>query len=310
MDYPVPHKECMVGFAMQDEGYGVPETVAQVVFMLPEGADLPQWQSNIEFFQMNAQNYEITHYHSAGEWLTGSINIPWCPAMMVLTTYYINEWAFTRDAANYYDGYWATFFVYLGQGLYLRFPDVKCTGGRFNVSFGSMAWLEFDINGIGDIVAGEAADFADITRLVANPYNYGETTISLGFPTLAQDNYTKDHTIEWSNEVLAPGDAGTLAASSTPVLLPNTAKPQWSGRFDQIFHNTSIWDAFRAKTECQLRTVVTRAGVATGTLTLPRILYTDPGLTIPADGVVQHAAAYQALGGTAGEASFTFTETV
>jgi hypothetical protein len=301
----------MVGFARQTGGYGVPETTADVVFMLPEGADIPQWQRNIEFFEMNAGNYELTHYHSAGEWLTGSINMPWVPGMLITASPYgIYQWAFTRDAANYNDTYWATFFVYLGAGLYLRFPDVKCTGGRFNVSFPSMVWMEVDVTGIGAIVAGSANDFAGITRLVARPYSFAETTISLGFPGLAQENYTKDHTIEWTNMVLDPSDAGTIANSSTPVLLPSTGRPQWSGRFDQIFHNTDVWNAFLAMTECQLRMVVARAGVATGTLTLPRIIYTDPSLTVPGDGVVESAPSWQALGGTGGGAAFTIAETV
>ena len=312
MDYPVPHKECMVGFAYQDGGYGVPKTAADVVFMLPEGADVPQWNKNIEFFQQNAGNYELTHYFSAGEWLTGSINIPWVPAMLVSgAPFFIGQWCFERDAANYHDSYWATLFVYLGQGLYLRFPDVKCNGGRFNFSYGSQVWMEVDITGIGDIITGAANDFNGVTRLTRQPYLFAETTISVAYGgALAADTYTKDHTIEWSNELLDPSDAGTLNSGTTPSLLPATARPQWSGRFDQIFHNTNVWDAFQAMTECQLRMIVARAGVATGTLLLPRIIHTNPNLTVPGDGVVEQSPEWQALGGTGGAAAFSFSETV
>lgn len=308
---PVPHKECMIGFALQAGGQGVPEATADVVFMLPEGADFPQWNRNIEFFEMNAGNYQLTHYFSAGEWLTGTINIPWSPGMMVSAAPLIKQWCFDRDGTNYNDSYWATFFVYFGQGHYLIFSDVKCNGGRFNVSFPSMVWMEVDVTGIAAPVDGAAGNFTGVTRLTAQPYTYANTRISLAYGgALAADNYTKDQTIEWTNLLLEPSDAGTLNNSPTPSLLPATGQSQWSGRFDQIFQTTTIWDAFLATTECSLEMRVQRAGVATGTLTFPRIIYTNPNLVVPGDGVVEQSPDWQALGGVGGAAAYTFLETV
>ena len=310
----ISHKRTKMGFALQT-GLGVPAAAPDILLPLDAGEDLA-WNRGLEFFQYAGLNDEVTHYYTSGEWLEGSLTIPWVPLLMS-TTYDLKAWAFDRDADGQSSQY-ATIFKGFGEVLEKRWADGKCTGGSVAVDYGDLARITFNCLGI-ERPEDLPGAWGSPTLLTTRPYVFKDVRIRLGIPgALAVDIRTRNHTIEWDNMVEGASDAGTLVyGATTPYDLGNDGNPQWSGTFDRRFVSKDIWDAWMAQTvaeqECayELRLA---SDVANATLTFDRIVFTEAEVKVPERGIlVQDGIAFQALGGVTGvpasDVAYTFEET-
>ena len=308
----VPHKEAMVGFALQSDLFTA-ATEADIILPLTEGTSF-NWKPNINFYQNIQGNYELTHYYSGGEWLEFSVTFPIIPGMLIPSDTGLYEWAFDRDESDYNQGYWATFFEYLGNSEYKVYSACKCTKGSIDVKYGERAMITFEGIGIRTPVDGSSANFPSGADLMTGlPYIYKEASVSLNYTTggaYAADTNTSDHKLSWDNQVVSPSDIGTLNGVEYPMYLPNSANAQWTGQYSRTFVDDDVRDAFLNRQECKYKLTMARSGVASAILEFPRIVYSDANVAIPNDGIIkQDGISFQALGGVDETAAFTFTET-
>lgn len=312
----VPHKSCMVGFALQD-GLGLVEATAETVFPLPDGTDFgPKYTK--EVYQNNQGNYDLSHYFINGYEAGGSLKIPLVPGMLT-SSHNLYKWLFERSSeATYYQGNYATLFFYYGNDFYVRYADVKCTGGSFDVQKGSPVYMNATALGGGEpdhtITSTCFPAYSSAVWFDGTPYHGDSASIYLG-PSASYtiDAFTKNHTLTWDNKVMSAGDAGTLVAGRLgPYALPNVARAGWTGTFSRWFVDTNMPDAWGSTTWEGTYYMRLSQGANALWLNFPRIIFTD-GIypKIPGDGiVVNDGISFTALGvlGKPGASCFTITE--
>lgn len=301
----IPHKACELAFGLQI-AQGVPAN-PDIMFPIHEAEDL-DWQKNYSFFQYSDGYYDLRHYFSEGQWLEGAITFPLIPGVVAGN---LGTWLWGRTG-TYRQGYWATIYRNMGNGVVERYVDCKALSGSFAWDYGALSTIVVNVAGI---TAPEATGAFGATIYTADPYLYNEVGLALALGGGAYASYTptKNHAIEWDNMVEAPADMGTLSGSITPLHLPEAATAQWTASFDQLFLTSEIYDDFHAGQEGSYRAILARPAIsATCTLTFPRIVWTEAPLHIPNSGVVwQEGVNFQALGSRDGAtAAFTLTETI
>jgi len=293
-DAIIPHKYCNVTVALQsakDVNDGTPYKLP-----LPEGTDLTN-SKNYTFFQYSGGHYGPKHYETGGEYMEGTLRIPFIPGYVAQGD--LNTWIWGRTSeATYYQTYWATITRDLGhtEETYL---NCKVMSGTIAVDYGGN-YVGVDLN-IAGITAPTAASVDGDESLFT--YRYSEATLetaeggTYGSPgaVLAASNVTRNHSLEFNNMIEAPGDMGTLNGSTHPYDLPASAKAVWTGSFDRIFANSDIYDAFMDGEECAYTLTLTRTGVAVCTIEMPRIVYTEDPLNAPDTGIVRESVNFQAL---------------
>jgi len=299
VDAFIPHKYCNVTVALQsakdtDDG-------TQYKLPLPEGTDLTN-NKNYTFFQYSGGHYGPKHYETGGEYMEGTLRIPFIPGYVAAGELY--EWIWGRTSEEtYFQTNWATITRDLGH-TEEKYTNCKVMGGTIAVDYaGNYVSLDLNVAGIAEPTAECVAD--GVTSLfTTRPYRYKETTLqtaeggTYGVPgaVMAASNVTRNHSLEFSNMNEAPGDMGTLNGSTHPYDLPSSAKAVWTGSFDRIFANSDIYDAFMGGEECAY--VLTMASVlsdVTCTFTMPRIVYTEDPLNAPDSGIVRESVSFQAL---------------
>ncbi len=315
----VPHKSPMLGFKIQTDiitGATAAGLEATMVFPLRDGTDFKP-KRNKEFYQQNAGNWERAHYYTSSVVSEGTINIPFVPGMLLSASETgLYRWLFARDV-DPFQGYYATIFEFLGNGEYWVFPNVKCTGGGFKVEDGKTVDLSIKAFG-GDVpVAGSSANFPayDTAKWFdgVKPYTFDEVRVGIGAAaaaTYTTDEYTMSHTPEWDNMVLQT--PSLVYGRLGPKYLPNTARAQWKGSFNRYFFDDDILDAYMSGTIEGGYKLIFEQGASLGTLTFPRIVFSDGGWpSLPSSDLVMYdGVAFEALGGlgTPGTACFTWTE--
>ena len=297
----IPHKHCQIAIGIQT-GLGIEAAGTIYSLPLPEGAEFAN-QKNYSFFQYAGGHYGLKWYESGGQWAEGSMRLPMIPGYMGAATTDLYDWMFGRSgAATYEQGAYATIYRDMGNTIdgaqVEKYLDCVCTGGTINVDFGAeYAALDLNITGItapatNAVLAGESE-----AMFAIRPYRFVEAALELDGVAC---NITRNHVLTWDNMVEAPADMGVLNGSVYPYALPNNAKAQWSGSFDALWNaSATIYDRFIAETESAYQVVLTAAAVATCTIAMPRILYTEDPLPAPADGIVrENGVNFQALAAT------------
>lgn len=301
----IPHKACELAFGLQT-AQGVPAD-PDIMFPIHEAEDLT-WQKNYSFFQYSDGYYNLRHYFSEGEWLEGAITFPLIPGIVAGD---LGTWLWGRTG-TYHQGYWATIYRDMGNGVVERYVDVKAISGSLAFDYGALSAIT--VNAVGIQEPEPTGAFA-ATIYTAQPYLYNEASLSLALGGGAYGAYhvTRNHGLEFDNMAEAPADMGTLSGQTTPLYLPNSAKAQWTGSFDQIFYESDIYDDFLAGQEGSYRLILARPVLgATCTLTFPRVVWTEAPLHIPNSGIVwQEGVNFQALGSVDGATeAFTLAETI
>jgi hypothetical protein len=309
----VPHKETKMGFALQS-GLGVPAAAPTLMFPLDEGADGPDVDKKYRFFQYSDGTYSLRHHQQEGELVTGTVNIPILPGHLSYTnespTGTLGDWLWARSgAADYYQGYYATLWRDLGNGLVEIFSDVKVKSGGGECKEGNPARLKIEFTGLTAPVTDTVANWAALAvdaAFMRQPYHYSGLNVALaygdgtygvpGTPAVA-DSYTSNHSLDFDNMLADPKAMTTARANLYPIALPNTAFTEWKGSFDRLFVNTDLYDAFLAGAECALELTFTHAVGAAAAMLFPRIVISDYKAKIPSSGiVVENGVGWQALG--------------
>ena len=323
----VGHKTPMLGFAIQS-ALGTAASVASMVFPLRNGTDLKPKRTK-EFYQGNAGNQERAHYYTKSIITEGTIDVPLVPGMLAASDYKTGSplfnWLFVRDDGEPYQGQYATLFEFLGNDEYWIFPDCKCIGGGFKVESGNTVDLSIKVLGGGVPVPGTggspvgSAIFPPYSSGVwkdGKPYTFDQVTAKLSTTssTPATDEYTKSHTPEWDNMVMGADAASMIVYGRLgPYALPNLGRAQWKGSFSRFFFDDDILDAYMSGTAEGSYALTMQGGGVTGTLTFPRIVFSDGGWpSLPGSEVVMYdGVGFEALGGLGvpGTPCFTWTET-
>jgi len=321
----VPHKSPMLGFKLQTALMTDAEaavTEAEIVFPLRDGTDFKPKRAK-EFYQGNAGNFERAHYFTSSLISEGTINVPLVPGMLAATTptagSSLFKWLFARAAADPFEGQYATIFEYLGNEECWSFANCKCTGGGIKLDSGKTVDLSIKALGGGVPQSGAVGDmfpdYATAKWCDGKPYTFDGAEVKLSTTTAvpATDLYTKSHGPEWDNMVLGADEASTIVYGRLgPYALPNTAKTQWKGSFSRFFFDDDILDAYMSGTLEGSYQLIFKQGVTTGTLTFPRIVFSDGGWpSLPGSGMVMYdGVAFEALGGLGkpGAECFTWVE--
>lgn len=323
----VSHKEPMIGWAIQT-ALGIPATVATIIFPLPQGTDFgPKLVK--EIYQVNMGNQERAHYFLKSKSSSGAIKFPLIPGMLITSSDF-EKWLWRREATG--QSLYATIFMYLGHDLgtaanYLVCPDVKCTGGQFDVAEEEMVYLSAECLGGPPLsVADTGSPYKPVTTnfpaypnaayMDGVPYTYGDARIRLSFAGAALGNspdfLTKGHTIKWNNMVVdQSGGTFIMEGRDGPYELMNTARAQWSVGFSRVWYDIKAMTDYLSETgegkyECRFV-----KGAITGTLTLPRTIISGGGIPkLPSDDVLKNDLELEALGsaGVPGTACFSWTE--
>jgi len=301
-DAYIPHKACSLAFGLQTAQGIVGD--ADTNLPIIEDTTGPNWLKHYTFFQYADGVYSKRHYFQEGEWLEGTIKVPVIPSMLTGDFY---DWILGRTSeATYYQGYYGTLFRDLGH-IREVYQDVKVKNGSLSISRTGMAVLDLSIEGL--TAPYETGTFAgDIYE--AKPYIYSDATLqmamgdgSYGTPasTLAAENYTSNHTLEFDNMQESPADMITLNGEIGPLALPNSALPEWKGSFDRIFANADLYRDFLAGRECQYVLTMTHGTGAVATATMPRILIAEHPTSVQGSGILRGSGInFQALGSTDG----------
>jgi hypothetical protein len=311
-DALIPHKACKLAFGLQS-GLGV-AAAADIMFPVHEDTTGPNWGKNYSFFQYSDGHYDKRHYYSEGEWAEGDISFPLLPGVLSGDFY---DWILGRTSdATYAQGYYATIYRDLGN-IIERFVDVKVKSGSIAVPAG-MATMKLSVVGLQ--TPEEVGAFSG-TIYTAKPYTYDEATIELALgagsygtpdPTLASEVYTSNHTLEFDNMLEDPKEMIVLNGETTPLALPNNAKPEWTGNFDRIFANPDIYRDFLNGREGQYKLTLTHVTGAVATIAFPRIVWTEHAMNVPSSGIVRTSGIpFTALGSVDGlTAACTISETL
>ena len=301
----IPHKHCQLVIGIQtDQGVEASGTLWSIP--LPEGFELTN-QQNYSFFQYAGGHYDLKWYETGGQWVEGTIRMPAIPGYLGGASTDLSNWMWGRSG-DYNQGYYATIYRDMGNGLVECYLDCVCTGGTIAVDFGAeYAALDLNVTGIAAPTSATIAN-EDETMFQVRPYRFSEASITLE----AACNVTRNHTLTWDNMVESPADMGVLNGSTYPYALPNNALAQWTGSFDKLFTDSStVYSRFLAGTESKYTLTLTRSAVATCVIKMPRIIYTENPLSAPGDGIVREEGInFQALGSTDGSTdACTITET-
>lgn len=301
-DAYVPHKACSLAFGLQS-AQGIQGT-ADLALPIMEDTTGPDWLKHYTFFQYADGIYSKRHYYQEGEWCEGSLKVPLIPGMLTGDFY---DWILGRSSADsYYQGYYGTLYRDLGI-IREVFVDCKVKTGSLGISQTGMAELNLTISGLAIPVETGAFSGAIYT---AKPYIYSDAAISLatgdgfyGDPalTLAAENYSSNHTLEFDNMMESEADMITLRGEIGPVALPNNALPEWTGSFDRIFANAELYRDFRDGRECQYYLQMTHPTGAVASIHMPRIVISEHPMNVPGSGIVRTGGInFQALGSTDG----------
>jgi hypothetical protein len=320
---PVPHKAAMVGFALQS-AKGSTATSPEVFLPTHEDFDLNPEQ-NFQFFQFPEGRLSgPSHFFVGGYGVPGTIRMPIYPGMMnfsgggggLLASDYtpadtladIGAWAFARDTLETggAQGLWATLFRYTGHKAE-RFGDVKVLTAQITAQYGQLLVLELSVLGCAEPVAWATGGSPTHIGDSADPYSYNHCSLTLH---TVSDSSTQNHTLNFDNMVASPDDAGTLSGQLTPLYLPNGELATVTGNFSRHFLNSTVYDAFLARTTTVYTLVADNGAGAELTLTMPRILYSAAPLQVRNTGhLKQDGINFQALADGA-TAAWQVTESV
>ena len=306
---PVPHKACVVGFALQT-AKGVHATSPSLILPINEEFDFGVDQK-LTFFQFaDGRMSGPRHYFVAGYNTAGTIKMPLYPGMLsgisgmnggILTSTTptgtladIGRWMLGRESVIYggAQGLWATIFVYTGHTR-LRFGDVKVETVKIAVSYGQMVTLELSVVGIAEPKAWTEAGSPKYVSDTLLPYMYKDCSIALGG---VSDHSTQDHTLTFENALSSVDDAATLTGSITPLYLPNGELAKVTGTFTRHFLDSTVYTAFLNRTAVSYTLSGDNGASCTFSLSLTRCIYTAAPLKLPNSGFLkQEGIEFQAL---------------
>ena len=326
---PVPHKSCVVGFALQS-AKGTAAANPTVALPVHEDTDVGPDQ-NLQFIQFADGRYQgPKFYYSGGYTVPGTLRMPIFPGMMETAggnggygsvwgaaaddVSDIGAWCFARSpVATGLQGLWATIFIDAVHSQ-KKYADVKVLSGQITAQYGQLLVLEANILGIAEPVDWTPNyTGTDYISETTEPYTYEHCALSLEHDTQLvgiDDKSTQDHTLSFDNMVASADEAGTLSGQETPLYLPSGELATWTGTFSRHFFNSLVYEAFLQRQTVEYTLVATQTGVATLTITFPRCLYTAAPLRIPNTGFLrQEGISFQALS-DASDVAFSVSEVV
>lgn len=286
----VPAKKTKLGFALID-AKGEDVTVAGNfdIYPLPEAESLAE-DPGYTFLEWADGRKYLDTYVAGLQSVSGSLTLPMIPGYCAD----LFAWATTRDADE--QGKWAVINAEYYNAR-RKFRDCKCSTARLSFRGSELAMMRFDVTGR---FADAGVDLTSAYALEVAPYRIGEQLFEIklgGAGTYSATSYVSAVDIEIDNAVESPEDGATIQPRYYPFDLGNDYGPRVTGTLDRRFVDDDLYADFVAGREGALRITLTRAGVATATITLPRIVYTGQGIHAGGSGLMRESGVpFTALG--------------
>lgn len=285
-----PAKKTKLGFALLDAKGGNATTAEDFdIYPLPEAESITE-DPGYTFLEWADGRKYLDSYVSGLQSVSGSLTLPMIPGYCAD----LFAWATTRDSNE--QGKWAIInpeFVHTRR----KFRDCKCSTARLSFRAAELPMMRFDVSGR----FGEAGvDLTAAHALEVVPYRIGEQKFEIklgGSATFAQSCYVSSLDIEIDNATESPEDGATICETYYAYDIGNDYGPRVTGTLDRRFVDDDLYADFIAGKEGALRITLTAAGIATATITMPRIVYTGQGLHAGGSGIMRETGVpFTALG--------------
>lgn len=285
-------KRCALAYHIQTgkSVYGV--AADQIVIPLPSDESL-DWNPNYEDIEFTDGRQWKACFFSGGEWLTGDVPVSLIPGYCTD----LFDWVITSDAD--WQGKWATVWRDLIEKTE-KYGDVKVASAAGTLAAGRLPELNLTLLGRVQLT-GEAVGEAPPT---ACPYEPKEVAIKLdpdGQSPTTVTGICKQVTYNINRMVEDGAEGMRLNGYAYPATLDNHAGIDVSGDLTAEFSDEvdalALYDAIAGQDEGSMDVTMTRAAVATATLTFRRIVWqTKTPVKITTGGFTTISAPFKCYG--------------